>query len=1621
MNVFPAARGSVPAVLLLAALLGACGGGGGGGGGGDGSPGQDPPSESVKFTGFTFRVGSGAPTSEAPQENLSAVPPTLGAPLDVTVIFNFDGTPQAPFNQQNLPVYTTPAEVTPEANASQGSPTIPAKGSYVLVGLTVEFRPFVPTEPLQVDLSAPAAAVPGFLPASTYTAKVISTAGLKIPNLKGAGGQVKFDTTSIEGGYFTGGADDGLGPQVVATDPAEGAVDVSPGPYSNFAPGSALPSFPPGEAQFTITYDRAISPTAENLEGKDWDGDGLLEPTYFVRAQATRLLVAQEVPAGSSIGNVEAFPAISGLTDGAAVPPDGAAIFLHDSQGAGALPGADPALSATPSSLAVARDPALLFVILRVDGGNDLLTVADHVLGDPSFADLAAAALDTGLDDVVGLTTLPSGRLLAWDRGARLIRELLPVVERTRPTGEPVLSGLSLGDGTTGFLGEVFPQGIEVLDLATSPDGTLWALVDAGGAFPALQRLTPIDPDLNGIFAAGEGQPDGVPALQLADDYAAISFLEDGLFLALNRGTDAIDRLDFEQGLLGTAVSGVAAYGVPLAGLPGGSSPALDLEVGAMELDVEVEVLSNAAEGAIVRLDPVGVLPIGQRIDVMQRNTLASSSGVSAANEDPDAPLPVLGAQRVLTAFTADPLNTAGPCGLPDADGRVHDVLEEEFLDDALEDPTPTGISPLAEWGNTVAGSGGVGKLRPSIGLDSEAYLGDFLPQPNGNFNLALAYVPKDPIDEKPNPSANWRFVFLDTDAQNFPLANGETPGVTQNVTIFGGAFVFRDFIIPEGVWVYIKGSNPARITVTGRVQIDGVLDVSGSDGFEDITFNTGEIPVPGGNGGPGGGRGGDGHPTVFPPNPPYQHCSGNIFFAAYATPETGERGFGPVVTSLGTVVMQQVGGFGGICTLGYDPDELGYPDVNDQGTNTEHHRPPGGGGGTMAQRGIPAHEGTGSYRVQSTSSWGNFTLCPTNDKQHDALYGTEELQWCCAQAPQPLQCVYLQGTLADPERFQPGALGGDLVFKDEDPSNDHFGGDGELQVLLGGQGGGGGGSRVDSMKHEVWAADALGNPANLPPPAGTAPPCYPNLFIGFYVAPALYDAKGGGGGGGGGALLLRCFGDIVISRTGHIDASGGTGGGGEIVGNSNYSGAGGGGSGGAVILQAAGEIILEADANHTQAGYIDPSGAHGASINVSGGFGFDARTVGPVVTSKQLLTNEFTRSDGGNGGFGLVQLQEGSGDGMPTIQQGAFVFARQRAIIKRYKPAAPDTIAAQNEHPFVTNVPPELRYIDMLYYRSFVYSQTGTLKEKYYVLNGSDPPVIQVTDPGLSFPYQLDTRMMDYFGARVVREPEPHKILATYNGWDALFKEIGAAGQLPGTPHLATDDIPLSIHLNEPDGTPLMEVVDGVERFRADNIIDRLPLVHPSKTPPEFGTVSRGTSRWVDFNGVALRLRDAAGLAPPLFPDGVNGTYNAKVGVPAGKDGQVVLGAEVPGDAPAKFLANIPPLAAPLCDNAAGGLPDPPFNDIKVDSPEFSLENVLTNNATVALLFQGAFPVRSGSSVPDPDTLTQWVSDLRELSGYPLVRFQVVFDLGAEPEIYPFGPDSLRPAVDRVRLRTEY
>ena len=83
--------------------------------------------------------------------------------------------------------------------------------------------------------------------------------------------------------------------------------------------------------------------------------------------------------------------------------------------------------------------------------------------------------------------------------------------------------------------------------------------------------------------------------------------------------------------------------------------------------------------------------------------------------------------------------------------------------------------------------------------------------------------------------------------------------------------FFFSDFVVPAGTTVRFSGTNPVRIYVRGKVEINGRIQANGQD---QVTFNCRNTnqtvplnPVPGqlgSLGGPGGGRGGQGGDRCF-------------------------------------------------------------------------------------------------------------------------------------------------------------------------------------------------------------------------------------------------------------------------------------------------------------------------------------------------------------------------------------------------------------------------------------------------------------------------------------------------------------------------------------------------------------------------------------------------------------------------------------------------------------------------------------------------------------------------------------------------------------------------------------
>ncbi|GJM21230.1 MAG: hypothetical protein DHS20C15_11450 [Planctomycetota bacterium] len=1635
---------SLAAALSIALLVG-CGGGGGGGGG---TPANKPGGSNVKFEGVFFRSPSGALVATAPIEAPDASPPTLGAPLNQTIVFRFSGKPEGPFNASTMPVFTTPELADPTLGVPASLPIVLAKGSYVAVDNLVEFRPFVPTAPLQLSLAAPPAAVPGLLPGSSYIARVSAAPQIQIPNLEGPGGEVTFSTTSNPASFFPTGTVDPAPPRVVASVPENGAIHVNPKPFNDTALDTGEPLVPAGPKDFQLSYDHPLRPTVSNLSGKDIDGDGLREPNFFASVRATPILVGHAVPAGA-LGAHESFAALSGLREGTSPDAMGGDLIVH--AGPSDLPTGthEAELPGVPSSLAVGAEPGLAFAVFERPGASDLFGVFGPVLGDASFARLgvtgeaqAPALFDTGLDRLRGLTLLRSGRLLAYDATSRRVHELRPVAKLQHGTPEapgpsaPHFTALQVGDGSTnGFRSEpldnpLLSAPLDVLDLAVAPSGRLTALARLSpGAFPSLVRLSPIDRGGKGEFADDGAQFLAEPGDVLATfaaDYIDVVFLSETELLALDPANDRIDFIDLSSGSVSLAVPGVAGFGSAPSQLPGGTSSARCLSVGELQLELLPTLLDNESAGAEVSLRPRALLPLGAELRVMQRNTLESLTGHSEFGSSLHADTTAFGANEILRVHTALP--SVG------ADAPLADSFHEEFESKALKSPQVVGPYPEAEWAE-VLGAGGVasGFLRAARGVSDLHELGDFTPAPNPNYDAGEAYEHNDNDGEDVVNTAggHFRTMLLNTTAQNFPLPDGSTPGVTSPTTITDGVFIFRDIIIPAGVRVLVLGDKPITMIATGTVRIDGMIDVSGVDGYSDDSFNSGFLPVRGGPGGPGAGRGGDGHPTLFDPSGP-----GSI--DQYVTPETGERGYGPRIKPNGQRVIEQIGGHGGTSTLGYTPPfdmPESYTDVNDSG-NTEHSRPPGGGGGSMALLGQSSRDGSGAYRVQSNSTYFPFDKCPTNDNIHDATYGNEENLAIGAGISTPLQCVYFVGDFPEPDAVVAGAEPGDAVFADGDPDNDFFGPGGEYVQLLGGQGGGGGGSRVDSFDHELWSLDKIGSPTIA------GPPFYPTLQVGPRTSPTLIDAKGAGGGGGGGAIMIRSFGDIVIGDTAYIDASGGHGGGGEGVRNSSFVGGGGGGSGGAIVLQAAGAIEIRGDAGHTNAGFVDADGDIGAALDVSGGFGRDARTAPTNTGSLSPFTYDYTRSDGGAGSFGLIQLQSGANQGQPIIDAGAFLFARQRAVLKLGNWTGDQF--HQGEHfSFVPgsafNPPDALRYIDMLHYRYFRTDGPFGPRTRNYVLNGSFPPIIPSTtgDNGQGFVNQwpegdgafwADTRMIenpDEPGRWVVEEPQPEKVMKTYNGYDDDFKEQNNPGSDPEFPFSPGDTykfdrLPFNQFVEEPSGKPLFIEVDGEQRLDPDNILPKLPVVPLHLASPVISPRTTGTSAWLEFGGIGLRPRDALGRTPPFF-EPVHGTYNPAMGpVPAGMDGHVVLAGTVPLQ-PARYVAKAG--SYPIDPGLFGKASDPPYNDLSVDSLDlpFPELDALSDNASVRLHFQGARTVRTGSNVPDLDTLTDWVSDLTLLDGYPLVRFQVSFDVAVDPVTYPFDETSYRPQVGRVRMRMSY
>ncbi len=593
----------------------------------------------------------------------------------------------------------------------------------------------------------------------------------------------------------------------------------------------------------------------------------------------------------------------------------------------------------------------------------------------------------------------------------------------------------------------------------------------------------------------------------------------------------------------------------------------------------EMILTKNTSKSAEVLLYPRGVLPLGHTVALELSSKFFSITNAQLG-PDEDEFFTTLGKYKVAKA--------------PKVGGEIDEVIVENF-DEASQQDTSIAADGLqvASWD---AQNSNV--LRASFGFGGDGSLGRFDP-----------------------PTSESITIFLDTDFQAFPLFSGATPQAKPGTTVLGGVFNFTEFTLPANATLVVRGSNPLVLTATGDVLIEGKINLNGSDGASDDTFDSALTPMPGGAPGPGGGRGGASHPVTVP--------EGAQSISFIQTPQFGESGYAP-----GNLIPGGGGGGQCGCTLPFGTNFNGGNCSNYSGLG-DGSRGSGGGGGSFnvffpsspeqtnvlisGRRGaigignhlpiqfdpgkpIPAPNVGNPPVVYSGDTSKNAVAMPNPNLTFAAAHQAGLIYDTGSQ-------FNLNTTWPQTKKITMFGGAGPAVFKDASAANNFIGPAGELQSLIGGQGGGGAGSRTEGLDQQ----------------------CKQTIFINSKLPFTTLDSRGGGGGGGAGSMLLQALGTVEIrGPSAKIDAIGGNGGGGEGTGSSGRGGAGGGGSGGGVVIQSATNVIMN--------DLTLPS----VVIDVSGGCGSNATNLSSssaTGTTPGGDANVIQVADGGPGGPGIVQI----------------------------------------------------------------------------------------------------------------------------------------------------------------------------------------------------------------------------------------------------------------------------------------------------------------------------------------------------------------------------------------------
>ncbi|MBM4015147.1 MAG: hypothetical protein FJ293_09325 [Planctomycetes bacterium] len=520
-------------------------------------------------------------------------------------------------------------------------------------------------------------------------------------------------------------------------------------------------------------------------------------------------------------------------------------------------------------------------------------------------------------------------------------------------------------------------------------------------------------------------------------------------------------------------------------------------------LGIDVALVTNETDRAIVEVTPTGILPFGHLLALQFDVEL---KGLSELGTPAGGPV-------VASTFTV----------ADDTVGAIHDMVVEAFDDNVNEESSieEIGNGNLPSDWNRLDSS----VLQAALEFDGTGQIGRFAPTaPTGGDTTT---------------------IFLDTASQGFPLLDGSTPDAPPGLVVTGGVFNFTDVIIPDGVIIKVAGSNPLVFKCTGTVQIAGDIVIAGDNGSSEYAYDSAITSIPGGPARAGGGTGGDSHPVAFyPPD--------EVNYLTLVSPVWAATGFGmdPV-----DGVMKRIGGTGAQNGILERIKDGKYQTDNEFGNCDEFRngngecKMAGGGGGSMLRAGTQSQDGSGN-RLNGVGN-----VVP--DGTGNFIFDVNLLKLQCGDggahpfAPDGTLKNDFYGKLGQLTRLIGGQGGGggatltDSYFcgnwcdLDANPSNDgvcdnkdNLPANGRAPSVgdsRGGAGGGGGGG---------FQIQALGSITLTP--TGSIDAKGGNGGGGEGIACSYWG--GGGGGGAGGMVILQSASTLLLESGSYIDVRRGTG-----------------------------------------------------------------------------------------------------------------------------------------------------------------------------------------------------------------------------------------------------------------------------------------------------------------------------------------------------------------------------------------------------------------------------------------------------------------------------------------------